>query len=357
MIIMYIPIILAILYNIKIIKDKNDNINVLNKQNTNSIKGLIALTVILHHLSQRIEGQSLFLLRGIGYLIVGLFLFYSGYGMARATINKNDYLDTFWKSRVPKVIIPFMMANVLFIIGYSIFENKTYTITQIICYLIGIELIDSFKWYIWTTVILYIGFYISFKYFKNKKSIIAMFIYINMYYWTCYTFKVSGWWYNSVFSFFVGVIFGMYSKSIIKFVQNNYKYTLIPVTVFLLIYTYGFKHGNIFTATIANVSFVISFILISIKVRIGNKFCTFLGGISYEIYLVHRLVLDILEYRIDNKYVYIALSLITSILLAYIFSKLVNVTINLIELNKKRKIIITRRGTNEENSSASTMLQ
>ena len=52
---------------------------------------------------------------------------------------------------------------------------------------------------------------------------------------------------------------------------------------------------------------------ISIKIRLGNKITTFLGSISYEIYLVHRLVLDILGYRIENKYIFI-------IVLAYLFS-------------------------------------
>lgn len=59
---------------------------------------------------------------------------------------------------------------------------------------------------------------------------------------------------------------------------------------------------------------------ISIKIRLGNKITTFLGSISYEIYLVHRLVLDILGYRIENKYIFIIVSIIGSIILAYLFS-------------------------------------
>lgn len=59
---------------------------------------------------------------------------------------------------------------------------------------------------------------------------------------------------------------------------------------------------------------------ISIKIRLGNKITTFLGSISYEIYLVHRLVLDILGYRIENKYIFIIASVIGSIILAYLFS-------------------------------------
>ena len=59
---------------------------------------------------------------------------------------------------------------------------------------------------------------------------------------------------------------------------------------------------------------------ISIKIRLGNKITTFLGSISYEIYLVHRLVLDILGYRIENKYIFIIVSVIGSIILAYLFS-------------------------------------
>lgn len=320
MIFMYIPIILIGLYKCNIIKNKDDTMNILNSYNTNNIKGLIAFTIIFHHLSQRIEGNSLFLLRNIGYLIVGLFLFYSGYGLAKSTLTKSNYLDTFWTKRLPKLLIPFILSNLLFIIGYVIFENKSYTLFEIIKYIMGINLIDSFKWYIWVTIMLYIGYYFTFKFLKRRNAIIAMFVYINVYFWLCYIFKVGGWWYNSVFSFFVGILFGNFGDKIVRIVKNNYIYTLIPITVFLAIYIYGIKNGNIFTATIANVSFVISFVFISIKIRLGNKITTFLGSISYEIYLIHRLVLDILGYRIENKYIFIIASVIGSIILAYLFS-------------------------------------
>ena len=323
MIFMYIPIILIGLYKFNIIKNKDSQVNILNSYNTNNIKGLISFIIIFHHLSQRIDGNSLFLLRNIGYLIVGLFLFYSGYGLTKATLTKNNYLDTFWTKRLPKVLIPFILSNLLFIIGYRIFENKSYTLVEIISYILGIKLIDSFKWYIWTTIILYIGYYFIFKTFKKEKAIILMFVYVNIYFWLCYIFKVGGWWYNSIFSFFIGILFANFGDKIIEIVKNKYIYTLIPITIFLAIYTYGIKNGNIFTATIANVSFVISFIFISIKLRLGNKITTFLGTISYEIYLVHRLVLDILSTRIENRYMYVVSSVIGSIILAYLFSRIV----------------------------------
>ena len=342
---MYIPIILLALYNINIIRDKCSANDVLSEYNTNNIKGLIAFTIIFHHLSQRIEGESLFLLRNIGYLIVGIFLFYSGYGLTKATLTKANYLDKFWIKRFPKVVIPFILSNLLFIIGYVIFENKLYTTIEAINYIIGIKLIDSFKWYIWTTIILYIGYYILFKTFKENKAIILVFLYINIYFWICYIFKIGGWWYNSIFSFFGGVLFGKYGEKIIQFIKVKYLYTIIPIAIFLLVYTYGIKNGNIFTATIANTSFIISFVFISIKLRIGNKITKFLGTISYEIYLVHRLVLDILNYRIQNRYIYVVASVIGSIVLAYLFSiiakKIINITINILEkhLGEKNETI------------------
>lgn len=51
---------------------------------SNSYKGICALLVFLHHLTQRIEG-NVFL--HFGYLAVSGFMFISGYGMVKSYTN------------------------------------------------------------------------------------------------------------------------------------------------------------------------------------------------------------------------------------------------------------------------------
>lgn len=76
---------ILIFYKFKVV---NVNDEFLNRRNTNIIKGICILVIMLHHISQSvINPQLMKAYQNIGYLGVSIFLLYSGYGL---TISKNN---------------------------------------------------------------------------------------------------------------------------------------------------------------------------------------------------------------------------------------------------------------------------
>ena len=340
MILVYIALLILTLYNAKIYKPKEYNNNFLNKQTTISVKGLCAILIVLHHTSQRIENpDQLVYFRWIGYLCVSMFLFYSGYGLYMSYNNNNNYINTFCKKRISKIIVPFILSNILFIFSYKFINKNTYTIMDIINYSIGFKLIDGFKWYVITSIVFYYGFYLIFKY-ANKNKLKIMTIFITIYVLVCYIMRMGSYWYNASYTFILGMVMAKYHKSIFNFIKKQYINILIIVAViFKFTFMKTVYEGNLIPSIISSISFVLLSIIILTKISISNKILLFIGNISYEIYLVHGLILNLLFNITNNKYLYLISVMVISILTAYLFKLSLNKTIYFIKyIRNKFKI-------------------
>lgn len=329
MILVYISIFLILLYDIKIFKFKEYNLNPLSLNNSNAMKGLAAVVVVLHHVSQRIDNPGyLFLFRYVGYLSVSLFFFYSGYGLMKSYESKRNYLDGFWMNRMPKIIIPFILSNILFLLIHIVLVGTKFSVYDIFSYILGIRLIDSYKWYIIAIVIFYIGFYFLFKYYNRNKAILGIFLLITCYSFACRLLGKESWWYNVAYCFLIGIIFGAYYKSIFSIIRKKYIIVTLGMSlIFISTFVLNVFKGNIFILAISSSCFVLVCICLLMKFDIGNKVINLLGNISYEIYLVHRIILDGFS-RINNEYIYLILSMLISILAAYLFSNVVKIVIS-----------------------------
>ncbi|WP_042271337.1 acyltransferase family protein [[Clostridium] dakarense] len=340
MTLLYIIIFMIISYKAKIYDTHEYNTDALSKHMCNSIKGIAAISVVLHHISQRLSYvKFLEPFRYVGYLAVALFFFYSGYGMMKSFESKANYLKNFWTKRIPKVVLPFIFANILFVIVYSFFNKAVYSPKDTVYFILGIKLIDGFKWYILAIITFYIGFYFSFKYLKGNKSMVGMFLVITGYCYVNHKLGNGEWWYNSVYCFLMGLLYGRYSEIIINFIKKRYLTVLLVLSVLFSIYHEDaiFNLG-IVTTNLAAIFFVVLCVCICMKFSIGNEITIFLGSISYEIYLMHRIFLDAFSNRITNPYVYLVVCLIGSILLGYLFNKFMDkiFSINIKKINKNK---------------------
>lgn len=84
-------------------------------EEANQLKGFFIVTVVLHHLSQRIVDPGVFVLyRQLGYVSVGMFFFLSGYGLAKSS-QKNQTINSFLTKRITRVYLPLVIANIIFV--------------------------------------------------------------------------------------------------------------------------------------------------------------------------------------------------------------------------------------------------
>ena len=331
----------------------NSNNDVLDKYNSNKIKGLLAILIIMHHLSIYIKDVILFkILTIIGIIAVSAFFFYSGYGLMTSYLKKESYLKDFLNKRIMKIVIPYIIA--IMFTGLAYLLTRQLTPRKIFNSLVEGEPIVRFSWYVLAIIILYVVFYLSAKFLKKKKMInIAVFGGTILY---CIVVNnvlgFNNWWVNSCFAFFIGIYWASYKERYTITLKDKNKiirYAIILLIILFVIIGFQFFTSEYAVMDIINntdladdimrqpipvinmniICIVLLFMLFNIleKVRLNDKVFTFLGNISFEIYLYHGLVMYLLRnscYYCRIDYIYAILVIGLSIILA----KLMNVANN-----------------------------
>lgn len=84
------------------------------------LRGLLAVGIVLHHISQRV-GQAVPDVWGLsqfeflGAPIVAVFFFLSGYGLMKSLrVKGTSYLDGFLRKRMTKVLLPLLLCSLVY---------------------------------------------------------------------------------------------------------------------------------------------------------------------------------------------------------------------------------------------------
>ncbi|KKG67881.1 hypothetical protein DU43_06805 [Methanosarcina mazei] len=109
---LYIPFITF--YKLKLFNRSSYNSEFLTKENTERVRGLLVLLIILHHFTRGMDNIGLMLpFRPIGIYVVSFFFFLSGYGLMSSKLKNPNYFKNFISKRTSKVYIPFLIINIL----------------------------------------------------------------------------------------------------------------------------------------------------------------------------------------------------------------------------------------------------
>ena len=273
-------------------------------KSTSGLRGFLALGIIFHHLSPWVTTGSEFSnFSYMGAYIVSIFFFLSAYGLYNQNENKKNYLDKFLVTRLSKILLPFFAVSLIYLL-YRFVDG---------------QLLD-------------LNFFISL--FKNGSTIIFNGWFVNIII-LMYLF----WWYNSTLAFILGLIWAKYQDVIDKVLDRYYFVVLFSVAVLLFV---SHHYGNLLSylhiedsysyalaANINNIIFTIYFVVSFLKkINFSNVFLILLGGISFELYMIHGLVISMLGKIFVsspvNDVLLTIFTLIISISLAWIVNKLVN---------------------------------
>lgn len=324
----------------------------LSLKSSKCLLGFCAVGIMLHHMSQTIyfanedPGILLFMV-DIGVCFVGMFFFFSGYGLYSSLRDKPDYLKTFFRNRIPAVIIPFYLCNFVFILGSWLWGYK-FKQGELMPYLTGAILMNSQMWYIVEILILYLLFFIVFRLIKNRNAAclvygicLLLLIAFSLRLGHDKTTPTQGlwfhgeWWYNTTLMMLAGILFSKWEKQILGFIRKFYGIVLIMsalLTAFLyhetlyMLQTKGYwyewdgyagykeKWQTLAVQFPFVLATVFTVIVILQKIEFGNKVLAFLGEIALELYLIHNLFL--LYMPIRNRVGYIIGCYAASIALA-----------------------------------------
>ena len=194
---------LAILYVISL--TRKSPITILSKDKSNAVKGVLAILIVFHHFSTTCDISCFSEFRRWGSIIVSVFFFMSGYGLARSiTLKGKVYLSNFLSHRLWKsVILPYAIALIIFLVYLNVDVPDASTLVG--DWSRGFTLLPN-AWFIVALALMYLGFY-----FINKTSgrchVVKMFLYTLVYIIIVYSVGFERCWYVSVIMFPLGMLY------------------------------------------------------------------------------------------------------------------------------------------------------
>lgn len=358
--IILIPLIFILFYGVSVCKKGEWHEDSLSLTHSKDILGYFALMIVIHHTVQyliqtkEINVGIMSVFENLGVCFVGGFFFFSGYGLVTSLHSKKGYLDNFIEKRLVKIIIPFYVVNTFFtVVLYAKGMIEKYELTN--CF-IGIYMANDHMWYLIEITILYILFYFNFKKSETEEiAFIKMFaqivgiIIIGVILGHGALWFQGEWWYNSTILFFIGMIIARFENPVKAFVKRNYRMLIsIFACLFLVLHFLTVsiieEEGGYWTEfagiswiesvldkfeTLAVqmpmiICFVLLVLIIGLKVKVKNRILSFLGTISLELYITHRLCIWVFEW-IKSPFLYLSVVILSSLILGTVFYYIIKV--------------------------------
>lgn len=248
----------------------------LNVKSTSGLRGFLAIGIIFHHLSQWVtSGDEFSNFSYMGTYIVSIFFFLSAYGLYFQNENKKNYLDNFLVKRLSKILVPFFSISLIYM--FYRFLNGQLMDLDFFANLFkkGSTIIYN-GWFVDIIILMYIFFYVSFKFFRNKSiSILINTIFIISYICLAIKLGYGFWWYNSILPFIVGLLWAKNQEKIDRVLDRHYFIILVLVTVLLFTsHQYDIllryvhledSYSYALAANLDNIIFTIYFIIVFLK--------------------------------------------------------------------------------------------
>ena len=236
----------------------------------------------------------------IGFILVAVFFFISGYGLSYGVQYKQDYLKGFLRKRLLPVLVPYWIVNTVDIVFY-LSEGTVFTPMQYVLSFIGIDVITG-TWFVTAILIMYIIFWLA---YKCMKSYIVLGLCLIGYCIICINLNLHSSYTASISAFALGVFWNKIDRRMITWIREKY---FLKLTVILGAFGIMFLGRLILSAqginneivhlilrNLISALFVLALIAVNQKVQFTGKTLEWLGNISYELYIVHYVLLSMLS--------------------------------------------------------------
>lgn len=299
------------------------------QKNTILLQGILVILVFFRHLSEYLNNTSVFdhafLLseKLIGQMMVGGFLFLSGFGIMQSFQRKPHYLETFWR-RFLRVLIPFDIAVVIYLIIGMIMGNS-YSVNHILLSFVGFHSVGNSCWYIFATLVAYALFYLSFRSIKNIDGAIVCFLVTSIIYCLLIGRIKEDYWYSTFLCFAVGITYSRFKSCIDTHIMTTRRYMLTFFALLILTAIFNvLRYKSVFYYIIGAIVFCLSMMTLSMKLLPydNNKVLSFLGRHTFSIYILQRIPMNLMKHYLPggyNNFVFSIISFAVTLILAVIF--------------------------------------
>ena len=301
---------------------------VLGKELTHVLKGLCSIVVILVHIPRQAQNPLQDAIGSFAYVAVTFFFLFSAYGMSLSVRKSPNYLRHFWRGRLAALLIPCLVINVFgsmwmfatkgTVTMYSLLGINHYVVI-LLEYCLAFYVVERFRmrWPIINDA--------------AATSILILLVTVS----SLYTYSMFGEADNSAqvgwpferMGLVWGLLLYMFASGISLWMRTRHlrKIVLLAVVCLILGVAYlKFKHiefmGEYLLKILLGLS-IVTFVLTACQMRrFGNRVTNFLGNISFEIYLSHSLVTNILITRYPElkSGIFIILTLIGTVAVSWV---------------------------------------
>ncbi|MEI5985198.1 MULTISPECIES: acyltransferase family protein [Sphingobacterium] len=296
-------------------------------EQSNSFKGILSILIVLSHLNFHAEMPLFLTITKWAGTKVALFFFISGYGlMASYRKKEQSYLQGFLGKRLWKIILPLLVITFFFlftqfldkgIFNLEIFQNLWIGLTPL-----------PYSWFAYIILIFYLVFFVVFSTkWSLKIKIISMFSISLIISYLLYQKGFDRAWWVSNLAFPFGMLFQAQESRLIGWSRTKFGNILfVPICLGLAFIFAFFKIEFLYIFSYVFIVLAVVILLSYSGLSKGSIF-NFLGKISYETYLIHGVLYFILRGNhifIQNNWLYLGVSILSTIFLATLFHKLFN---------------------------------
>jgi len=287
---------LGLIYKVKVHPEGNPNF--FDIHNTVAMRAFWCIIVVLVHVPAMYQNKVQDAVGSFGYIAVSFFFMTSAFGLAKGLQQKPNGIRSFWRRRLPKLLIPQILCNVFFALLFLILFHRAITLESIL---------DIHEWIKWL-LCCYFLFWLTKLIFKNEKArqIVPCLCIAGMslllYFLHRKAIITSTIWPTEIYGFVWGLLLAAnYDRFQISGSRKWLRNVIVSCTASLLLGVLYLKFkpvaffGDYCLKIVLGLAIVVFILILNSRISIGNKIISFLGNISFEIYLVHGAVFDLLS--------------------------------------------------------------
>lgn len=313
-------------------------------ERTHIVNGIFIVFVFLRHFWQYVgEVHAMDTLFDIvnyflGQCIVTTFMFYSGYGVTASIWKKRaSYLKSFPVNRILKTTLLFDIAILLYLV-LAFFTKEELSVPKVLLAFIGLKSIGNSSWYIFAILCMYLISWVSFRPFigqhdaKGLYTSLTVATLLTLVYMLIVRRFEPGQYYNTVLCYIMGMWWYAHKEKIDGLLKKNgfrTVSTLMAIALFIL--SHYFRDTSIIADQLQYIFFVIGIVLLTASFKLKSRVFKWMGENLLGLYILQRLPMIIFQ-RVDfiqrNTYVYYAMCLIVTGILAYLYHILVIKNVN-----------------------------
>lgn len=335
----WIAFLISIVYGMKFIAPKGDNISYMTSSRTGCLKGILAFIIVFDHIGaiMPVDDMVFSLLHSVGFLAVAIFFFFSGYAVEKQRGKRADYLSgRFLYKKIVALLVPMFLVNGIYIIVEACLGLQKVDLSGgkwalYLFDLFGVYVINSTVWYIRSLFLLLVVYFILKKYIKNGVAANVGLVVFT----TLLTVLRSIAWkegtgqdWGMLYCFIVGVLWAEYEEKILSFLKKHYLVCLLGSLVLsgvflgLFMINYDVVIGKLLFRNIGTTCFSIFVAVLLLVVDIHNAFLEKWGKISLEMYLIHFVFVNVLAQKVSDARLGVYLCLVLTVLAACVLRPL-----------------------------------